>query len=73
MSNITNQNLSKNSDYSGSKPSNGNGKFSSTKFQRPKRDRKDMRCWGCRGAGHSLRECFISLTFSLGPDEVAIV
>ena len=41
---MTNQNLSKNNECNGSKPSNGNGKFSSTKFQRPKRDRKDMKC-----------------------------
>ena len=46
ITNQTNQNLSKNSGYNGSKSSNGNGKYSSTKFQRPKRDRKDMKCWG---------------------------
>ena len=44
MSAMTNQNSSKNNECNGSKPSNGNGKFSSTKFQRPKRDRKDMKC-----------------------------
>ena len=43
MSAITNQNLSKNNECNGSKQSNGNGKFSTTKFQRPERDRKDMK------------------------------
>ena len=57
MSAITNQNSSKNSEHSGSKSGNGNGKCLSTKFQRPKRDRKDMKCWGYGGAGHSWREC----------------
>ena len=57
MSAITNQNLSKNNECNGCKQSNGNGKFSTTKFQRPKRDRKDIKCWGCRGTGYSWREC----------------
>ena len=57
VTNQTNQNLSKNNGHNGSKSSNGNGKYSSTKFQRPKRDRKDMKCWACRGLGHSWREC----------------
>ena len=61
MSTITNQNASKDNDCIGSKQSNGNGKFSntnsSTKFQRSKRDRRDMKCWGCGGTGHSWREC----------------
>ena len=57
MSAINNQNSSKNNECNGSKPSNGNSKFSSTKFQRPKRDRRDMKCWGCGGTGHSWREC----------------
>ena len=47
MSAITNHNLSKNNECSISKQSNGNGKFSKTKFQRSKKDRKDMKCWGC--------------------------
>ena len=33
---ITNQNSSKNNECNGSKQGNGNGKFSTTKFQRPK-------------------------------------
>ena len=57
MSAITNQNLSKSNGCNGSKPSNGNGKYSSTKFQRPKRDRKDIKCWEGGGTGHSWREC----------------
>ena len=57
ITNQTNQNPSKNSGCNGSKSSNGNGKYSSTKFQRPKRDRKDMKYWGCGGSGHSWREC----------------
>ena len=36
MSAITNQNLSKNNGCNGSNPSNGNGKYSFTKFQTPK-------------------------------------
>ena len=56
---ITNQNSSKNNECNGSKPSNGNGKYSSNKFQRSERDRKDMKCWRCGGAGHSWRECSI--------------
>ena len=35
-------------------------KFSTTKFQRPKMDRKDMKCWGCGGTRHSWRECSTS-------------
>ena len=57
VTNQTNQNTSKNNGCNGSKSSNGNGKYLSTRFQRPKRDRKDMKCWGCRGVGHSWREC----------------
>ena len=57
MSAITNQNSRKHNEHNGSKLSNGNVKFSSTKFQRPKWDRKDMKCWGCGGPGHSWREC----------------
>ena len=57
VTNQTNQNLSKSSEHNGSKSSIGNGKYSSTKFQRPKRDRNDMKCWGCGGAGHSWKEC----------------
>ena len=56
MSAVTNQNLGKNNGCNGSKSNNGNGKYSSTKFQKPIRDRKDMKCWGCGGTGHSWRE-----------------
>ena len=58
ITNQTDQNLSKNNGGNDSKSSNGNGKYSSTKFQRPKRDRKDMKCWGCGGSGHSCREYY---------------
>ena len=57
MSTFTNRNLSKNSGCNGSKQTTGNGKYLSTKFQRPKKDRKDMKCWGCGGTEHSWREC----------------
>ena len=57
MSAITKQNLSKINGYNGSKLSNGNDKYFSTRFQRPKRDRKDMRCWGCGDIGHIWRKC----------------
>ena len=50
----TNQNLSKSKEWDGSKCSNGNGTYSYNKFQKPKRDKKDMRCWGCGGSGHQL-------------------
>ena len=46
MSANTNQNLNKHHEHNGSKQSNRNGKFSNTKFQRPKKDKKDMKCWG---------------------------
>ena len=49
--------LPKSNGRNDSKSSNGNGKYSYTKFQKPKRDRKDMKCWGCGGSGHSWREC----------------
>ena len=55
VTNQTYQNSSKNNGCNGSKSSNGNGKYSSTKSQRPKRE--GMKCWGCGGAGHSCREC----------------
>ena len=57
MAAITNQNPNKNHECNGSKQSNGNGKFSNTKFLRPKKDRKDMKCWRCGGTGHGWREC----------------
>ena len=57
MSAITNQNSSKINECNGSKPSNGNGEYSTTKFKRPKMNRKDMKCWECGGTRHSWREC----------------
>ena len=36
---------------------NGNNKYSSNTFQRPKHDRKNMTCWGCGRTGHSWGEC----------------
>ena len=55
ISALTNQNnpsMNKNGGCTGFKP-NGNGKYPSTTFQRPKKDKKNMTCWGCRGLGHS--------------------
>ena len=51
-----NQNLNRNSGCMGFKP-NGNGKYPSTTFHGPKRDKKNMKCWGCGGSGHSQRQC----------------
>ena len=59
MSAVTNQNnpsMNKNGGCTGVKCI-GNGKYPSTTFQRPKRDKKNMTCWGCGGSGHSWREC----------------
>ena len=56
MSAITNQNASNNG-QNGVRCNNGNGKFSNTKTQRPKRDQKDMLSWGCGGTAHGWREC----------------
>ena len=53
----TNQNLSKSKECDGSKSSNGNGRYSYTKFQKSKRDKEDMKCWGCGVVAHSWREC----------------
>ena len=47
MSVVTNQNnpnMNKNGEYTGFKP-NVNGKYPSTTFQRPKKDKKNMNCW----------------------------
>ena len=44
IANQTNLNLTKTSGGPGFKP-NGNGKYSSNTFQRPKHDRKNMTCW----------------------------
>ena len=57
MSTITNQNPNKNKGQNGSKCNNGKGKTMNTKTQRPKKDRKDMTCWGCAGTGHEWRKC----------------
>ena len=58
VTNQTNQNLSKSNGCNDSKPSsNGNSKYLFTMFQNTKRDRKDMKCWGCGDSGHSWREC----------------
>ena len=56
VTNQTNLNPTKTSGCTGLKP-NGNSKYPSNTFQRPKCDRKNMTCWGCRGTGHSWREC----------------
>ena len=57
VANQTSPNPNKNGGCIGLK-SNRNGKYPSTTYQRPKRDEKNMTCWGCRGSGHSWRECF---------------
>ena len=56
MSAITIQNASNNR-QNGMRCNNGNEKFSNTKTQRPKKDQKDMLCWGCGDTGHGWREC----------------
>ena len=56
IANQTNLNLTKTSGCLGFKP-NGNGKYSSNTFQRPKCDRKNMTCRGCGGTRHSWKEC----------------
>ena len=59
MSTVANQtslNLNKKGGCMGFK-SHGNGKYPSTTFQRPKKDKRNMTCWGCVGSGHSWREC----------------
>ena len=56
VANQVNPDLTKPSGCPGFKP-NGNNKYSSNAFQRPKCDRKNMTCWGCGGNGHSWREC----------------
>ena len=56
VANQTDSNVNKNCGCMGFK-SNGNGKYLSTMFQRPKKDKKNMTCWGCGSSGHSWREC----------------
>ena len=55
MSAITNQNANNNG-QNGPRCNNGNGIFPNARTQRPKKDRKDMICWGCGGTGHGWRE-----------------
>ena len=56
VANQTNLNPTKTGGHTGFKP-NGNSKYPSNTFQRPKHNRKNMTCWGCGGTGHSWREC----------------
>ena len=56
VANQVNPEQTKTSGYLGFKP-NGNNKYSSNTFQKPKHDRKNMTCWGCGGTRHSWREC----------------
>ena len=46
ISGISNQNSDKNNGCNSSKSNNRNGKYSFTKFQNPKRDRKDIKFQG---------------------------
>ena len=57
VANQTSLNPKQNSGCTGFK-SNGNGKYPSTMYQQPKRDQKNMTCWGCGGSGHIWRECY---------------
>ena len=67
MSAITNQNADTNG-QNGPRHNNEGGKFTNTKTQRLKKDRKDMLCWGCgrtRMGGESaqhLEKVIISLS-----------
>ena len=54
VANQTNPYLNKNCGHVGFK-SNENGKYPSTIFQKTKRHKKNMPCWGCGGSGHSWR------------------
>ena len=54
VANQTNPNPTKTGGHTGFKP-NGNGKYPSNTFQRPKHDRKNMTCWRCGETGHSWR------------------
>ena len=56
MSTITNQNANNNG-QNGPRYYNGNGRFPNARTQRPKKDRKDMICSGCRGTRHRWRGC----------------
>ena len=57
MSAITNQNTNKTNGQNGPKRNNGDQKFTGVKTQKFKKDRKDMKCWGCGGMGHGWGEC----------------
>ena len=59
VANQVNPEQTKTSGHLGFKP-NGNNKYSSNTFQRPKHDRKNMTCWGCGGTRYSWRECSMS-------------
>ena len=56
MSTITNHNTNNIKGQNGPKLNNGDGKFSGAKTQKFKKERKDMKCWGCGGMGHGWRE-----------------
>ena len=56
VANQVNPEQTKTNGHLGFKP-NGNNKYSSNTFQRPKHDRKNMTCWGCGGTRDSWREC----------------
>ena len=56
VTNQTNMNLNKNGGHIGFK-SNGKGKYPSSTFQKSKRDKKNMTCWGCGISGHSWKVC----------------
>ena len=57
MSAITNQNPNKNiMGKMAQSITMGMAKTTNTKSQRPKKNRKDMTCWGCGGTGHGWRE-----------------
>ena len=55
LSAIINQNANNNG-QNGPRCNNGNGKFPNMRTQKPRKDRKDMICWGCRGTRHGWRE-----------------
>ena len=56
MSTITNQNANTNG-QNGPRCNSWSGKFTNTRTKRPKKDRKDMLCWGYGGIRHRWREC----------------
>ena len=54
---ITNQNMNNIKGQNGPKQNNSDGKRSGSKTQKFKRDKKDVKCWGCGCMGHGWREC----------------